>query len=387
MRMLHCGDFHIGGGSLDAIKSALQQIGHIAIEREVDVVAFAGDAFNTRTPTPTYNRVWTDFTHHLLLSKIELVAIPGNHDRPSTRSLAHTLEPFSDEWAWSTQVSSRTLAIKGPDWHFVTLPWQTVSDHVSAVEMASMTIEEQTALAEERIIEQVAFFRTGLASPCILLAHAMMSTAEESSERHLVLGKAPVLDVGRLLRQGFDYIALGHVHKHQVFPDPIEGCGPAVYCGSPRQMDFTDESETKGVVIVDFDADGEYESHEFVPILTPRFHTVQVDVVTGDEISGLRQQVTDKGAIKDDTVRVQLSGPAAVLSTVSDDAIADALDGLRLAYVLRRATDTERRRSQTLEAEAGTPLEALDQYMAMLNVGASERGAYRNHAERLMQNT
>ena len=250
-----------------------------------------------------------------------------------------------------------------------------------------MTIEEQTALAEERIIEQVAFFRTGLASPCILLAHAMMSTAEESSERHLVLGKAPVLDVGRLLRQGFDYIALGHVHKHQVFPDPIEGCGPAVYCGSPRQMDFTDESETKGVVIVDFDADGEYESHEFVPILTPRFHTVQVDVVTGDEISGLRQQVTDKGAIKDDTVRVQLSGPAAVLSTVSDDAIADALDGLRLAYVLRRATDTERRRSQTLEAEAGTPLEALDQYMAMLNVGASERGAYRNHAERLMQNT
>jgi exonuclease SbcD len=384
MRILHTADSHIGGGSLPSIVGALQQIGHIAVERQVDLVTFAGDAFHTRVPTPTYNRVWRDFRRHLKDHGITLIGIPGNHDRPSTKGLAHTLEPFQEDIDWPTSISWASVEAKGQTAYVVMLPWESVSDMLTQAESLGMIIEQATALAEERIIEQVASIRQGMSSPCILLAHAMMSTAEESSERHLVLGKAPVLDVNRLLDIGFDYIALGHVHKHQVFPATVEGCGPAVYCGSPRQMDFTDEGEIKGVVIVDFDDAGRFERSGFVPILTPRFHTIQVDVITGDEISGIRQRVTDKGAIKGDTVRVQLSGTAAVLSTITDDAIEQALDGLSLAYVVRRATDEQRRRTDTLDAENMTVLEALDKYMALSGVGDEQRGVYREHAERLI---
>ena len=60
-----------------------------------------------------------------------------------------------------------------------------------------------------------------------------------------------VLDAGTL-PTGFDYVALGHVHK----PQCLRGLSHIRYSGSLDRMDFGDEDPAKEVVLVDIGPDG-----------------------------------------------------------------------------------------------------------------------------------
>jgi exonuclease SbcD len=90
----------------------------------------------------------------------------------------------------------------------------------------------------------------------IVLSHSLIVNAELSeSDRSARVGHATA--ISKDVFQGFDYVALGHIHKPQIIDEHIR------YCGSPLKYSFgTEEKQKKGVVLIDTDT----MEQRFVPL-------------------------------------------------------------------------------------------------------------------------
>ena len=95
IRILHFADLHIGMenyGRLDPgtglnlrvvdFLRRLDEVVTYAITHEADAVLFAGDAFRTRTPSPTHQREFAQRIRRLSEAAIPTVLLVGNHDIP-----------------------------------------------------------------------------------------------------------------------------------------------------------------------------------------------------------------------------------------------------------------------------------------------------------------
>ncbi len=93
----------------------------------------------------------------------------------------------------------------------------------------------------------------------VVVAHTFVDGATPSdSERDLSIGN--IDRVGLDVFGGFDYVALGHLHRSQAFDD-----GRVAYSGSPLPYSFSEENDTKSVRIIEMDAEGQC-STEVVPL-------------------------------------------------------------------------------------------------------------------------
>jgi exonuclease SbcD len=112
--------------------------------------------------------------------------------------------------------------------------------------------------------------------PTVLLAHAMVDTASYGGERFLAAGRGLTVPMALLARPCFDYVALGHVHRHQILCDrPL-----MIYPGSIERVDFSEESEDKGYVLVRLDRGA--TTAEFCPLPVRPFRTIQVDLTVSE---------------------------------------------------------------------------------------------------------
>ena len=106
IRLLHFADVHIGmenygkidpaSGISSRVMDFLQRMNEIieyAVEHDADLAIFAGDAFKTRQPNPTYQR---EFARRIkrLAQQCPVVLVVGNHDIPPVMQKASTVEIF-----------------------------------------------------------------------------------------------------------------------------------------------------------------------------------------------------------------------------------------------------------------------------------------------------
>ncbi|MGB1289291.1 MAG: metallophosphoesterase family protein, partial [Aggregatilineales bacterium] len=106
IRVLHFADVHIGmenygktdpaTGLSSRVVDFLRRMDEMidyARENDVDLTIFAGDAFKTRTPNPTYQR---EFAHRVqdLAELAPVVLLVGNHDLPPNALKASSIEIY-----------------------------------------------------------------------------------------------------------------------------------------------------------------------------------------------------------------------------------------------------------------------------------------------------
>jgi DNA repair exonuclease SbcCD nuclease subunit len=90
------------------------------------------------------------------------------------------------------------------------------------------------------------------------------------------------------LPSGWDYVALGHVHK----PQCIGGLAHVRYAGSLDRLDFTESEQSKGIVLVDIGPNGRRSEPRFIEIeATPLVEVRVTDPASTAE--QLRAQVPD----------------------------------------------------------------------------------------------
>ena len=108
IRLLHIADIHIGmenygrldpqtginGRVMDFLRRLNDAVAY-ALDNEIDVVIFAGDAYKTRDPNPTYQREFARRMKRLADAGIPVVMLVGNHDLPAVAQRATSISIFS----------------------------------------------------------------------------------------------------------------------------------------------------------------------------------------------------------------------------------------------------------------------------------------------------
>jgi len=251
MKLLHFADAHIDANQsgrwdpetgmpvrvMDSLKS-LDTIVSTAIEEKVDLVLFAGDAYKDRNPTPQYQAAFASRILRLEQAEIQTFLLVGNHDMGAS-SHAHALTEFITFQPNFIQVVGDIYLHKSDAFDIVNLCWV----HKSHLRMGEV-IQQL-----EELIEQM-----DPNTPNIFLGHCSVIGAEFSSERLIMLGEDLMVPKKLLTESGFDYVALGHIHKPQ---DLNEGnLPPVIYPGSIERVDWGEAGEDKGFVIAEIQESG-----------------------------------------------------------------------------------------------------------------------------------
>lgn len=248
MKILHTSDWHLGmydnGQSLIVDqKFFLDEIYRIIDEHNVDVVIIAGDVFDHAIAPTEAIKLYDEAMSKLCLSmKRDVVIVAGNHDSSDRlSSCSDLLEAAGLHVAGSL---TRNIAVASfDDVDIYMLPWFTEGKAKSVFpEEADQIISLESAY--KVICDNIR--STMDSGKCnVLVSHAFITDSETSeSDRAAVLAQAE--HVSARIFDGFDYVALGHIHKPQQVSDK------ARYSGTPVAYSFgKEEAQEKSVTIFD----------------------------------------------------------------------------------------------------------------------------------------
>jgi exonuclease SbcD len=303
-RFLHAADIHLDsplrglsryeGAPVEALRGAtrraLENLVALALEQAVDFVVIAGDL---------YDGDWKDYNTAQFLVRqmsrldkagIPVVVISGNHDAQSklTRQL-------------NLPSNVRSLSVDRPE--TVLLDHLKVAIHGQGFEQAEVTSD----LSAHYPDPLKSCFNLGL-----------LHTSADGREGH---ARYAPCSVEALKRHGYDYWALGHIHKREVLSQE-----PYVVFPGNIQGRHIREEGAKGVSLVTVE-DGAVSRVEHLPVDVVRWSRVMLDLQdAGDpeEVLGeLRRRLEEAARQAGDRLlaaRVEFTGQGPVHSVLCADA-------------------------------------------------------------------
>jgi len=406
VKILHFADLHLGVESygridpttglssrLNDFLSALDQVVDYAIENKVDLVLFCGDAYKSREPTQTQQREFAKRVYRLSTSGIPVFLLIGNHDLPNAIGKATTTEIFDTLTVKNVYVSNRPGVYRIPtpsgDIQVVSLPWLRRSALLTKEDSKNLTFEQINQRLQAAMTEVIATKAKELDPelPAVLAAHVWVTGAKVGSESSMTIGQEHALLVSNVIHPAFDYIALGHIHKHQVLNENP----PVVYAGSLERLDFGEAEDEKGFYLVEIEPDGEASNRkvtfDFHPLEGRRFVTVSAKIEPDDiEPTSfvLKAIAKQQDAVKDAIVRLQLSLPSELEGQIRDSDIREALKEAHYFAIAKEIRRETRVRLGEGAAEEITPAQALKAYLESKKVSAERAKVLQEYGERLI---
>lgn len=389
IKILHLSDVHLGSGfsqgrlnPLTGLNTRLEDfVGTLAscIDRAigqdrgnspgepVDLVLFGGDAFPDATPPPVVQEAFASQFRRLVDAQIPTVLLVGNHDQHSQGQGGASLCIYRTlgvpGFVVGDRLETHLIQTRHGPIQVITLPWLTRSALLTRPETEGLSLAEVNHLLIQRltIALEGEIRRLDPQIPTVLLGHLMTDTARYGAERFLAVGKGFTLPMSLLARPCFDYVALGHVHKHQVLcREPL-----ILYPGSIERVDFGEEDEDKGFVLVEVERGR--AQFEFCPLQVRAFRTLTVDLseVTTDPQEVLLQAIAPEviqGAIARLIYRLRPDQ----LDQIDSGAIHQALSQAH-SYTIHPELVSQLARPRLPELGVGSsmdPLAALETYLA-----------------------
>lgn len=255
MKFLHTADLHIGKivndfSMLEDQKFILEQIKGMAKANQVDMVVIAGDVYDRAIPPAEAVTLFDGFLTELSTAGIQTAIISGNHDSPERlcfgeslldKQGVHIAGLYKDTLCrvsfWEPECETELLLLP-----FIKPAQLGVKTSGEAVEYLLNKYwegeTEASALRKNRV----------------LVTHFFVTDAgrePELSDSETTIHVGGLDNVDACLFQGFDYVALGHIHKPQQI-----GAHPIWYAGSPLKYSFGETNQTKSVLMVTMDDQG-----------------------------------------------------------------------------------------------------------------------------------
>ncbi len=261
MRVLHTSDWHLGrlfhGAPLLAEQEqALARVAAIARDQAVDVVVVAGDLYDRAIPPADAVDLLAAVLQELRAGGAQVVAITGNHDSPNrVGALDPILRAGGVTLRGRFDASAPVVVADpagGPDLVVHPVPYQ---EPLAAPLVPRAGGRPRRATQHEVLGAAVEAARADVEQRgrvrSVVVAHAFVAGAAPSdSERELSVGE--VDRVPTSVFDGFDYAALGHLHRPQEV-------GPrAAYSGSLLPYSFS-ETAPSSVRVVELAPDGSLE--------------------------------------------------------------------------------------------------------------------------------
>jgi len=407
LKILHFADLHLGVESYGRIDpttglssrlgdflSALDQVVDYALENKVDLVLFCGDAYKSREPSQTQQREFAKRINCLSTSGIPIFLLIGNHDLPNAIGRATSTEIFDTLAVKNVYVSNRPDIYRIPTNNGIiqiaSLPWLRRSGLLTKEDTKNLSFDQINQRLQQVLTNIIVANIPKLDPklPSILAAHVWVSSAQVGSERSMTIGQEHMLLLSNVANPAFDYIALGHIHKHQV----LSHNPPVVYPGSLERLDFSEEEDNKGFYMVEIEPDKEtgkrQVSFDFHQVTGRRFLTINIEIESPDAeptSTVLRAIAEQEDRVRDTIVRLNISLPAETEGQLRDN---DIRNMLKEAYYFTIAKDIQRETRLRLgkwTAEEIPPLDALKAYLESKKVSPERAKLLLEYGEKLMQ--
>jgi len=323
VRLLHTSDWHVGRSFhgaplLEHQVTVLQAIVDVVRSEAVDLVVVAGDLYDRQLPPADAVDVMSWAVCELRGAGAHVVAIAGNHDSAARVG-------FAEQVLTAAGVTIRgdagrcgepVIVAAGADEAPVAvypIPYldPELARHPLGVPGAR-THQAVLDVALDRARTELSA-RAGTRS--VAVVHAFVAGGEScESERALAVGSSA--EVGLRSMRGFDYVALGHLHRRQSLGD-----GRVRYAGSPLAYSFSERAHTKGVWLVDLEVGGTVHATEVdLPVPRPLAaitgtldELLRASHHTGAEDAWVHATITDTQLPPEAMVRLRARFPHAAL--------------------------------------------------------------------------
>ena len=381
MKILHLSDIHIGSGfchgrvnPLTGLNTRLEDFVKTlslcidrALNDHVDLVLFGGDAFPNATPAPYVQEAFAHQFRRLVDADIPTVLLVGNHDQHSQGLGGASLNIYRTlavpGFVVGDTLTTHRISTRNGDIQIITLPWLTRSTLMTRQETQGSSLAEVNQLLTERlqVVIEGEIRRLDPSIPTVLLAHLMADNATLGAERLLAVGKGFTLPLSLLTRSCFDYVALGHVHKHQNLNKSNDP--PVIYPGSIERVDFGEEKEDKGYVMIELEK-GKV-NWEFCPLPVRIFRTIEVDLSKHDDPQAALLKGIAKYDIQDNVVRLIYKLRSDQLDLIDNSALNNALKSAH-TYTIQAELVSQLAKPRIPELSTSTsidPMSALKTYL------------------------
>ena len=301
MRFIHTSDWHLGRTLynrplLEDQRDALDELVNVAWGKKVDAMVIAGDIFDRSNPPGEAIELFDSVLTRLKRMGIKVLFIAGNHDGAQRIDYGRQLMEESGIYTRGIVTQGMEPVVLedsfGPV-YFSLIPY--VSPEI--VRAAFPDEERLDFNAANKVMVDDARKLIPDGARSVAVAHAFITGGKSSdSERELSVGGAANVDYH--IYDGYNYVALGHLHGPQK-----AGKKDIRYSGSLLKYSVDEQHQKKGVLLVDMDAKGDFSIEE---IQLPVTHDVRV-------VEGLIEDL-EKLDGSEDYVEVRLKNDHSVMS-------------------------------------------------------------------------
>ena len=257
MKFFHLSDLHLGKrvnefSMLEDQWDILQKIVVFAKEHKPDAVLIAGDVYDKSLPIVEAVQLLDRFLVWLNELGITVFIVSGNHDNAERVAFGAELLKNSSVHivqSYNGKIAPVTLSDGYGDINIWMLPYlkpSLIRRHFPDRDVNTYSDAISAALSNANL---------DISARNVLIAHQFVTGAITSESEEISVGGSENVD-GSVF-DGFDYVALGHIHR------PQQICRETLrYCGTPLKYSFSEASHTKSVTVVDMDGKGEIKITE-----------------------------------------------------------------------------------------------------------------------------
>ncbi len=257
MKFFHLSDLHLGKrvnefSMLEDQWDILQKIVVFAKEHKPDAVLIAGDVYDKSMPIVEAVQLLDRFLVWLNELGITVFIVSGNHDNAERVAFGAELLKNSSVHivqSYNGKIAPVTLSDGYGDINIWMLPYlkpSLIRRHFPDRDVNTYSDAISAALSNANL---------DISARNVLIAHQFVTGAITSESEEISVGGSENVD-GSVF-DGFDYVALGHIHR------PQQICRETIrYSGTPLKYSFSEASHTKSVTVVDMDGKGEIKITE-----------------------------------------------------------------------------------------------------------------------------
>ena len=374
MKIFHLSDLHLGKringySMLEDQKFILDSILTNVNKEKPEAVIIAGDVYDKAMPSEEAVALLDDFLCKLfaLEGRPEVFVIYGNHDSAERLSFGNRLIDQSGVHL-SPVFNGKIKPVKMTDEYgpvtFYLLPFIKPSDARNAYP------EEHIESYTDAVRAAIAHLDLEATQRNVLVAHQFVTDSVRSESEEVTIGGMDNVNADAF--DGFDYVALGHLHRPQAVP----GKENIRYCGTPLKYSISEKNDQKGILVVEMGAKGTMD-YRTIPLLP--LHDMREIKGTYNELTLLKNY---EGTNRDDYIHVVLT---------DEDDVMDAVGRLRVIYpnlmsleYQNKRTSTETQVEKLKNVEQKTDMEVLEALYRMQN-NQEMNDAQREFSEKIFQ--
>ena len=354
MKFVHISDLHLGKrvneySMLEDQEYILTKIINIIDDEKPSGVIIAGDVYDKSIPSAEAVQMFDDFLTRLAKRNLQVFVISGNHDSPERMSFGSRLMDQSGihiSQVYNGQIEPFAMEDEHGVINVYMLPFVKPA-HVkrfSDERIESYTDAIRVAIAEMKVDQS---------ARNLLITHQFVTGATRSESEDVSVGGSDNVDVS--VFDGFDYVALGHIHSPQNCTSER-----VRYCGTPLKYSFSEAKDNKSVTVVELAKKGSL-SVKTISLVPMR------DMV---EIKGRYHEIMLKSfyentSYQEDYIHITLT---------DEEDIVDAIGKLRTVYhnLMKLDYDNKRTRSVAqvdgaVDVETKTPIELFSDFYELQN--------------------